>query len=364
MKRSITNNSRIRKQIKSRQLSVESLETRALLAADLIISEFMASNRCTLNDDDRESSDWIEIFNQGSETQQLEGWHLTDENAELEKWTFPATSLAPKEHLIVFASGKDRTTKELHTNFRLSSDGDFLALVEPDGQTIASQYAPEFPEQQTDISYGVRMSGGDRFLVAATSPAQFLVPQDASLGLDWTQPGFAPDETWVTGAKAGIGFEVNSGFAADIQTDVSAQMAGVNASIYVRIPFEVDNPGQLDVLKLRAKFDDGFIAYLNGNIISAENAPFFGTYNSVAESERNNAAAVEFEEFDLARSIRHLQPGTNVLALQGINIEASNDDFLLVPELVTDGFNVFVYETGFLVLMKNDRGSIRLVLDY
>jgi len=123
----------------------------------------MASNRGTLNDDDRESSDWIEIFNQGAETQQLEGWHLTDDSAELEKWTFPAASLGPQEHLIVFASGKDRTAKELHTNFRLSSGGDFLSLVEPDGQTIASQYSPEFPEQQTDISYGVRMSGGDRF---------------------------------------------------------------------------------------------------------------------------------------------------------------------------------------------------------
>ncbi|MCP4189028.1 MAG: hypothetical protein GY768_00205 [Planctomycetaceae bacterium] len=347
MKRSITHNSRIRKQIKSRQLSVESLETRALLAADLIISEFMASNRGTLNDDDRESSDWIEIFNQGAETQQLEGWHLTDDSAELEKWTFPAASLGPQEHLIVFASGKDRTAKELHTNFRLSSGGDFLSLVEPDGQTIASQYSPEFPEQQTDISYGVRMSGGDRFLVAPTSTAQFLVPQDASLGLDWTQPDFAPDGSWVTDAQAGIGFEVNSGFAADIQTDVGAQMAGVNASIYVRIPFEVDDPEQLDVLKLRAKFDDGFIAYLNGNIISAENAPFFGAYNSVAESERSNAAAVEFVEFDLARSIRHLQEGTNVLALQGINIQPSDDDFLLVPELVTEGFDVFLDETGF-----------------
>ena len=160
----------------------------------------------------------------------------------------------------------------MHTNFRLSAGGDYLALVEPDGQTIATQFAPAYPQQLTDVSYGVRMDAGERLLVSASSPAQVFVPTDESLGVDWTEETFVPDAAWLTDATAAIGYETDSGFAADIQTDIGPQMAGINSSVYVRIPFELSDPGQIDTLFLRAKYDDGFIAYLNGEIVSLQNA--------------------------------------------------------------------------------------------
>lgn len=133
----------------------EPLEDRRLLT--LVISEFMADNETTLADKDGDFSDWIEIRNTGVNTENLSGWYLTDRSDDLTKWSFPNTPIAPNQHLVVFASEKNERQpgNELHTNFKLSRDGEFLALVQADGVTIASQYAPAFPEQSEDVSYGL-----------------------------------------------------------------------------------------------------------------------------------------------------------------------------------------------------------------
>lgn len=145
-----------------RLLAVQRLESRLVLAAEPIISEFLAHNQSALTDQDGDSSDWIEVRNLGDEPIDLAGWHLTDDQTEPAKWTFPATSLPAGGHVIVFASGKDRVGQgpsgEHHTNFRLDRSGEYLALVEPDGQTIASAFSPQFPIQFEDVSYGVTAS--------------------------------------------------------------------------------------------------------------------------------------------------------------------------------------------------------------
>lgn len=126
-------------------------------SADVLISEFTASNAKTLMDEDKDYPDWIEIFNDGSEAVNLGGWSLTDQTNQLHLWTFPATNLPPNSFLIVFASGKDRAVsgKTLHANFSLNYEGGYLALVEPESDTIVSEYAPTYPAQQPDISYGM-----------------------------------------------------------------------------------------------------------------------------------------------------------------------------------------------------------------
>ena len=85
----------------------------------------------------------------------LAGWHLTDDAADLDKWTLPATNIPAGGYLVVFASGKDRAVagQELHTNFSLEQNGEYLALVMPDGTTVADAFDP-FPEQLANISYG------------------------------------------------------------------------------------------------------------------------------------------------------------------------------------------------------------------
>ncbi|HUF63856.1 MAG TPA: CotH kinase family protein [Verrucomicrobiales bacterium] len=127
------------------------------LLADVIIAEFLASNGGGLTDEDGENSDWIELLNTGPEAVDLEGFTLTDTAEEPGRWIFPARLLAGGERLLVFASGKDRTPEEgeLHTNFRLGAEGEYLALFAHDPSTALSAFIPSFPPQQTDVSYGV-----------------------------------------------------------------------------------------------------------------------------------------------------------------------------------------------------------------
>jgi len=121
----------------------------------LMISEFMASNRRTLNDDDGDRSDWIEIYNAGELAEDLDGWYLTDDASDLAQWRLPAVTVLPNSYLVVFASGKDRAdpAAPLHTNFRLDKEGEYLGLIDPQLRVV-SDFAPQFPPQYDDISYG------------------------------------------------------------------------------------------------------------------------------------------------------------------------------------------------------------------
>ena len=126
--------------------------------ADFKISEFLASNENGLSDEDLDHSDWIEITNTKNEALNIGGWHLTDDKSNKKKWMLPPIDIAPQETIIVFASGKNRNqdNSELHANFSLDSNGEYLALVEPDGETITSEYI--FPKQETDVSYGYTLN--------------------------------------------------------------------------------------------------------------------------------------------------------------------------------------------------------------
>ncbi len=177
-------------------------------AADsLAITEFMATNRSVLKDGDGEAADWIEVQNLGASSLNLAGWSLTDEEAVRVKWTFPALELPAGGILIVFASGKDRRVAggELHTNFRLDGDAEYLALVTPEG-TIAQEFAP-FPKQEEDVSYGSPQAAALANLISTGASGRMWVPTSGALGLDWTLPDFV-DSAW-TPAATGIGFDIN-----------------------------------------------------------------------------------------------------------------------------------------------------------
>ncbi len=137
----------------------------------VVISEFMAINDTVLEDEDGDFSDWIELHNRSNAAVNLEGWFLTDDEDEPRKWRLPAVSIEPGEYLIIFASGKDRNDPNLHTNFKLDGQGEYLAIMYPDG-TAASQYAPEFSCQGDDVSYGLTVPAGWPQLV----PCYFFGP--------------------------------------------------------------------------------------------------------------------------------------------------------------------------------------------
>lgn len=146
------------------------------IRAQPLISEFMAQNNTVLADEDGTFSDWIEIYNPGPGATNLSGFYLTDDANHLTKWQLPAQSITAGGYLLVFASGKNRAVAgaPLHTSFALDADGEYLALVAPNGTTVVSSFgAAAYPEQYPDISYGRQTAGANPTL--RTNQAGYLV---------------------------------------------------------------------------------------------------------------------------------------------------------------------------------------------
>lgn len=155
-KKSVHRRGRISRSCDPRYVA-EMLEPRLLLAAQVVISEFMAKNKATLKDDTGVFSDWIELHNPGDATADLTGWSLTDNQSNPMEWTFPAGATLPAgAYMVVWASGLDHKTlgQPFHTNFKMADEGEYLGLVKPDG-TVMQEYAPTFPPQSSDVSYGL-----------------------------------------------------------------------------------------------------------------------------------------------------------------------------------------------------------------
>lgn len=533
-------------------------------ASSLVISEFMASmsNTNIIVDEDGDSSDWIEIRNISANAVNLDGWFLTDNTNNLRKWRLPSTNIVANGYIVVFASGKDRDTpgRPLHTNFKLdAADGEYLALVEPDGKTIATEFTPKYPLQVPNVSYGYPNIVFKTPLIESNNSVKILVPTSANEENMWFKKEFS-DSTWtiavngvgyetgledpneagyaslllgtspvcywrfsesagatiansgslgasangiVNGATLGVegprppqytGFEQNntairvgsgtryissasglmnnknaftfsgwikptatqtdrtglwgqndciefgfitgsqiqiwtpnggsaaasysfpinewhhvvavgdggslkifydgvlqvtggsatanygsssyafniggggifdtSGnqfvgdidevavwyralsdaevlqlyqnsfggsipFTQYIKSDVYNKMYGVNSSIYLRYTFTVPDPALIEHLVLKMKYDDGFVAYLNGSEILTINAFETNYWNSTATNRHPDSQAIQFEEFNITYALGFLQPGENVLAIQGLNIANTNTDFLI-----------------------------------
>ncbi|MBL7154223.1 MAG: chitobiase/beta-hexosaminidase C-terminal domain-containing protein, partial [Phycisphaerae bacterium] len=159
--------------------------------APIVINEFMAVNSYVPSISSQDiytqvyvgdtHPDWIELHSLDPEnTIDLEGWYLTNDEDDLTKWRIPGpVSIAPNGYYVLFASGKTYEQNPgnypyvdgdgaLHTNFGLGAEGDYLALVKPDGMTIVYEYAPEYPEQRGFVSYGISSSGEVGYLVSPT----------------------------------------------------------------------------------------------------------------------------------------------------------------------------------------------------
>lgn len=141
-------------------------------------------------------------------------------------------------------------------------------------------------------------------------------------------------------------------FGPAIATDVRTLMEARNASVLVRAPFTVPDPALLEALRLRVRYDDGFVAFLNGVELARRNAPTSLAWNATATVRHPDNQALQYEEIDVNFARGFLQPGLNVLALHGLNLAATNTDFLLQAGLdavehgaVGDGFRYLVVPT-------------------
>lgn len=295
----------------------------------------MAANASTLADEDGSFEDWIEIQNTSPVTVNLLDWSLTDSSGNLTKWRFPATNLPPGQFLVVFASSKDRRTPgaPLHTNFKLDASGEYLALVDPTGTNIVTQFAPKYPGQVSDVSYGFALVATNLTLVATGTTARALVPSVANGGaaLNDTWKGAAANEPfasagWSSG-PTGVGFGTG-----DVGLNIQSAMLNQNACAFLRLPFVVNNPTNFSLLTLRLKYDDGFVAWINGVEFARANAPEEDlAWDSTATAVH---AATAFETMSFGVPANLLRAGTNILAIQGLNVAANSSSFLIYPELI------------------------------
>ena len=468
----------------------------------LIISEFLASNGNIYLDEDGDSSDWIEIYNPTSIPVSLEGWYLTNDIDDLDRWRFPKVTIEPESFLVVYASQKDRRNpdSQLHTDFNLNAEGDFLALVKPDAESIAFSFDPEFPPQFRDVSYGISQITNLAKLVSRKSQGKLLVPETQSeLDIDWTKTNF-DDDAWQD-VTLGIGFDTSLGGSQDVEevaaskstqqssigfgygselavdgdlntfthtlntdenatwqvdldgtyfiskivlhnrhnccqsrlrdititirdpgdtvdtfvsdlinpenvlmsptiitidlmeltgtaiyggivkvsrtpdpdlsgsdgqgnideamvlslgevevfasqtpnayseifeTNIFDQMVDKNASAYVRIPFQLPEIHNFSNLNLNIRYDDGFVAYLNGTEVARFNAPDNIDWNSSAVVERSKDLTVTVKTVNLTDYFYLLNEGENLLAFQALNFNALDEDFLLDVELTAN----------------------------
>ncbi|MBI1840988.1 MAG: lamin tail domain-containing protein [Verrucomicrobia bacterium] len=524
-------------------LGLSALSFPAAADPSVIISEFLTANVGGRLDQDGDSPDWLEINNPTQATVDLTGWHLSDDPADLAKWTFPATNIGPGKFMLIFASGKNRSVAgaELHTSFQLNSTASYLALIRPDGLTVEFDYSPTYPPQLQNVSYGVIPLATTVAFVEEGKAAKWRVPaRDADRPADWTSQAF-DDSAWNEGLvplgfdagqvvglaggattnlargksvtqsstappfSAGLAVDGNLGnfaqtaagqrlpatwevslgtntligeitlynrgdgsfgsrlrditvriisldskttnftsallnpenvlgggglsgpptivlnltnitggpvlggrvrvtrtpdpdlsgtggqgtadeadvlslgevvvapyvppltFKSLVRTDVQSAMKGFGASALVRVPFLVilDNLPTFESLTLRMKYDDGFVAYLNGVKVAEANAPASLSWDSTAVREHPDPAAIQFEDFDITPSVDLLKDGINVLAIQGLNIAAGDDDFLLSPQLLGRSPTVLVpnYFSQPTPGATNQPGTVGVVAD-
>ncbi len=170
-------------------------------------------------------------------------------------------------------------------------------------------------------------------ILDAGSEISYLIPENDSLGNEWTKPSsMFDDSTWKKAVQP-VGFETAGGDLEPlIKTNISEEMKTKNASGYFRFPFEWDS--NKSELQLSILSDDGYIAYLNGIEISKFNAPEIINFDSRASSSRNDDDVIENRVIvDLTPFLDHLIEGQNVIAIQAMHTHKSAGDFIIGIEL-------------------------------
>ncbi len=339
--------------------------------AQVIISEFMADNSSptsTIVDEDGDKEDWIELQNSGATTVNLNGWYLTDQagndalgtGSDLRKWQFPVTTpainLGAGERLVVWCSAKNRkavlgtpTAPRLHTNFKLDASGEHLALVRPDGVTIEHEIGSAFPNfkyppQPQNRTYGTTVTTVATVVMPEGSALKYKVPTQASdIPASWNTLGFN-DTAWSSG-NSGIGYgftnnvTINGTPTPIITTNISAAMSGVNGSVFVRIPFTVTSTAGIAGARIKLRYDDGYICYLNGIQVAADRASS-SSWDAYASSNKNDTSVTTISSASIASGLlSNFVVGTNVLAIQVMNSDGSlgeTDNVCMRPTVEID----------------------------
>lgn len=247
------------------------------LQAQVRLTEIAPTNTGQLQDDDGDLSDWIEIRNGSTQIVNFLNWGITD-GSSANRWLLPAIDLDPGERLLVFASGKNRGS---------------------------SQGANGVDHWETAVNEG---DNWHYYVGNANPPA------------NWTSLAF-DDSVWPSG-PGGFGYGDND--------DATVLPTGT-LSVYYRQIFQVTDANQIKQMVLSMDYDDGFIAYLNGQEIARSSTvsgqPNWNTLVGDHEATFYNLNAYP-EPFTVSPTLiaSFLQNGPNVLAVQVHNALTNSSD--------------------------------------
>jgi hypothetical protein len=164
---------------------------------------------------------------------------------------------------------------------------------------------------------------------------RWLVASDNSIHDTWNARVEPDGAKFFTGVGLGVGFETRPDvFDPLIETYVLDEMLNRNASIYLRYEFNLPPDREYTALDLGMRYDDGFIAYLNGTKIASGNALENSGWDARATRSHPDSKAIEFEIFNLSEFIPILRSEGNVLAIHGMNSSPRGSDFLIEPRLI------------------------------
>ena len=135
------------------------------VVGSLVINEFMASNTSSVQDTSSgfvQYDDWVELYNGGNIAINLGGYHLSDNENVLDKWTFPDVEIQPDDYLIVWLDKDYAASSGIHTSFRLAADGEELFLSTANNFIIDALFYNSLP---SDLGYARLPNGKGPFVV-------------------------------------------------------------------------------------------------------------------------------------------------------------------------------------------------------
>ena len=249
-------------------------------AQQVLINEIMSSNGYTIKDEDGDYSDWFELYNPEETEVDLTGYGISDDDNDLFKWVFPSLTLASKDHLLVFASDKNRTEYIRHW--------------------------------ETIIDWGDVW----KYKLGTSEPPS-----------SWKNLGF-DDQLWTNG-QSGFGYG---------DDDDSTIVPDNTNSVYIRKIFSIVDINEIKNAILHVDYDDAFVAYLNGVEIARANIGTVGIPPSYNQSATNYTEPLIIygakpEKFILQNIENLFQNGDNVLAVQVHNYGAGSSDLTIIPFL-------------------------------
>jgi hypothetical protein len=204
-----------------------------------------------------------------------------------------------------------------------------LSIASPDGGTV--YYTLDGSDPRTAAQAATVT---EHVLITENATKRAIMPTDSSLDATWFNKDF-DDSSWPSGTL-GAGYDNASTYdpLIDQVFDFSGQVSSATIeTVFMRIGFDVADPGLYDAMTLKVRYDDGFVAYLNGTEIARNNAGGSpGTplaYNAGASASHSDNDAVLFLPFPVSQHLDLLQDGSNTLAIHGLNTSAGSSDMLI-----------------------------------